>query len=109
MIYAIIVADEEKVGVRFIEGDTEVSLVEPNSPAKRAGLDADGIGGESGDRDAAPPADDREALTRFYRRVCPHKLGNVDAILARFAGNRDAMYAMVRRIFPGEAIERPMD
>ena len=55
-----------------------------------------------------PPADDRAALTRFYRRHSPDKLGAVDAILARFDGNRAAMYTMIERLFPGEAIERPV-
>ena len=55
----------------------------------------------------SPPRDDREALTRFYRRCSPDKLSHVEKILAKFAGDRDAMYATVEALFPGERVERP--
>ena len=65
--------------------------------------------GEVIERPRKPPATDREALVRFYSRAHPDKLSSVDAILAKFPneGNRDAMYELLGKLFPGEVIERP--
>ena len=43
----------------------------------------------------------------FYLRCCPEKLERIGDILAKFQGNRDAMYTLIERMFPGETVERP--
>lgn len=59
------------------------------------------------DAAAGPPADDRDALERLYRRAAPGNLDNVDVILRKFDGRREDMYRLLENMFPDEAIERP--
>ena len=54
-----------------------------------------------------PPKSHREALKRFYERVAPDNLKNVDTILARFQSKPEAMYAILKKMYPGEVCERP--
>ena len=71
--------------------------------------DSNKDGDEEKSGDPAPPANDREALVRLYTRCDPSKLDNVDLILGKFpAGNRERMYDLLAKLYPGETIERPV-
>ena len=45
---------------------------------------------------------DREKLVAFYERVAPEHLKNVEAILQRFDGRSEEMWALLEKMYPGE-------
>ena len=76
--------------------------------ARRGSLMAAHAQKKQAGRGAGPPTTDREALVKLYRRAAPDKLGNISAILARFAGKSEQLYALLDRMFPNEIVERPV-
>ena len=76
-----------------------------NFDCLEAPADEEGGGATAGE---APPADCREALVRFYSRVAPSKVNNVDTILERFKGAEENMFLMIDQMYPDEdPVERP--
>jgi len=55
-----------------------------------------------------PTHSHRECLVQFYSRVAPQKLQSVDSILSKFTGAEEKMYRVLERLYPGEAIIRPV-
>ena len=50
----------------------------------------------------APTADDRAALVAILTRVAPAKVANTDAIMSKFAGDRNAMFKTLAQMYPGD-------
>ena len=93
--------------VACVKGDVDALrlLLDQTAVVDAASSEADEK--EASDPAQSPPADDREAICRLFSRCAPEKLGNVDAILHKFEGQRERMYALLSTMFPGETIERP--
>ena len=53
------------------------------------------------------PLDDREALTRFYRKVSPEKVAHVDVILDQFGDDIEKLYGALERKYPKVHLVRP--
>ena len=49
-----------------------------------------------------PTSDDRAALIKFYERVAPSHIKNVDEILKKFKGEREKMWQLLEGMYPGK-------
>ena len=53
------------------------------------------------------PLDDREALTRFYRKVAPDKVSHIDDILQQFGDDIEKLYTALENKYPDAVLVRP--
>ena len=85
---------------------------EGDDPSNRGALPGPPTGGGSrrGTRTLSGrrPATHEAALRKFYARVAPEKNDDdtVGLILTKFKGREDDMYAVLAKMYPGEAIVR---
>ena len=54
-----------------------------------------------------PPATHRIALERFYTRVAPSKMEEIDAILAHYSGKEEEMYLVIENTY-NRRVQRPV-
>ena len=81
------------------------------TPLKHGGRTGvhDASGANKAAATAEAPLTHRAALRKFYLKVNPSKVGNLDGVLAAYKGKEGKLYDMIQAMYPNETLQRAGD